>query len=81
MAFGTGNTVNEPDSKSVQQQGDKKQNNSEVDLTEELEGGTENQQIQSVDSTEDDSVSKYNFIFYFLYKMKYNESEEIEEIF
>jgi hypothetical protein len=26
-----------------------------------------------IDSVEDDSVSKYNFIFYFLYKFKYEE--------
>lgn len=26
-----------------------------------------------VDSVQDDSVSKYNFIFYFLYKFKYEE--------
>lgn len=34
----------------------------------------ESPQIKS-DSLQDDSVSKYNFIFYFLYKFKY-ESEE-----
>ncbi|SNS91529.1 hypothetical protein SAMN05421640_1612 [Ekhidna lutea] len=28
-----------------------------------------------VDSVEDDSVSKYNFIFYFLYKFKYDNEE------
>lgn len=28
-----------------------------------------------VDSVEDDSVSKYNFIFYFLYKFKYDSEE------
>ncbi|MEP0984493.1 hypothetical protein [Ekhidna sp.] len=28
-----------------------------------------------VDSLEDDSVSKYNFIFYFLYKFKYDTEE------
>lgn len=27
------------------------------------------------DSVEDDSVNKYNFIFYFLYKFKYNHEE------
>lgn len=30
---------------------------------------------EKTDSLEDDSVSKYNFIFYFLYKLKY-EAEE-----
>lgn len=28
---------------------------------------------QRIDSTNDDSVSKYNFIFYFLYKYKYDQ--------
>lgn len=28
---------------------------------------------EKVDSVQDDSVSKYNFIFYFLYKFKYEE--------
>ena len=29
--------------------------------------------VKKADSTEDDSVSKYNFIFYFLYKYKYDQ--------
>ena len=29
------------------------------------------------DSIEDDSVSKYNFIFHFLYKFKYDQEEEL----
>ncbi|WP_370090359.1 hypothetical protein [Ekhidna sp.] len=29
---------------------------------------------EKADSVEDDSVSKYNFIFYFLYKFKYEEA-------
>ena len=29
------------------------------------------------DSVQDDSVSKYNFIFYFLYKFKYDQEEEL----
>lgn len=29
------------------------------------------------DSLKDGSVSKYNFIFYFLYKFKYDEHEEV----
>ena len=29
------------------------------------------------DSVEDESVSKYNFIFYFLYKFKYDHEESI----
>ncbi|MEP0271765.1 hypothetical protein [Ekhidna sp.] len=30
------------------------------------------QKKESIDSLKDDSVSKYNFIFYFLYKFKYD---------
>ena len=30
---------------------------------------------EDADSVEDDSVSKYNFIFYFLYKFKYDSEE------
>ena len=29
--------------------------------------------VEKTDSVQDDSVSKYNFIFYFLYKFKYEE--------
>ena len=32
-----------------------------------------NNKIEKADSVQDDSVSKYNFIFYFLYKFKYEE--------
>lgn len=31
----------------------------------------------SQDSVEDDSISKYNFIFHFLYKFKYEQEEEL----
>ena len=30
---------------------------------------------EKVDSVEDDSVSKYNFLFYFLFKIKYDSEE------
>ncbi len=82
LAFATGNPEKESTTEGTQQQpGEKKQNTEELDPAGELEGGSEPQELQSVDSTEDDSVSKYNFIFYFLYKLKYNENEEVEELF
>lgn len=77
------------------QEGEKKQIGEEIDPSGELEGGvepigveeesTEDEEEestqQSVDSTEDDSVSKHNFIFYFLYKLKYNENQEVQELY
>ena len=82
IAFATGGEGKEATSKSTQpqQQGDKKRSDDDI-IPQSLEDGMEEQDFQSVDSTEDDSVSKYNFIFYFLYKLKYNESEEVEALF
>lgn len=39
----------------------------------EVEYDSSEDEILKTDSVEDDSVSKYNFIFYFLYKFKYEE--------
>ncbi|MEP5613714.1 MAG: hypothetical protein ABJP45_15790 [Cyclobacteriaceae bacterium] len=76
------------------QEGEKRQITEGIDPSGTLEGGTEpfedpepteldqqDTEQQSVDSTEDTSVSKHNFIFYFLYKLKYNENQEVQEIF
>ncbi|MEP1096604.1 MAG: hypothetical protein ABJG78_15920 [Cyclobacteriaceae bacterium] len=74
------------------QEGEKRQITEGIDHSEGLEGGTEPiedsesdepqaTEQQSVDSTEDTSVNKHNFIFYFLYKLKYNENQEVQEIF
>jgi len=74
------------------QEGEKRQITEDIDPSEGLVGGTEPiedsepseqepTEQQSVDSTEDTSVSKHNFIFYFLYKLKYNENQEVQEIF
>lgn len=79
FATGTGESE-QPDSKTVQQQGDKKPS-TEIEPDENFDFGIEDEEIQTVDSTEDDSVSKYNFIFYFLYKMKYNEDQEVEGLY
>lgn len=83
FAFANGNSNENVTEGAQQQPGEKKQNPEEVDPAGELEGGSEPQELQSVDSTEDDSVSKYNFIFYYLYKLKYNEAQnqEVEEMF
>jgi hypothetical protein len=80
-SYGTGNSLTNVEAKPTQQEGDKKPNPQMINLTENLEGGSEPLDLQSIDSTEDDSVSKYNFIFYFIYKMKYNEAQESGEIF
>lgn len=37
----------------------------------------EEENIIVQDSTSSNSVSKYNFIFYFLYKFKYSQKEEL----
>ena len=62
------------------QQGDKKPAIQKLDLSlttdVETEEAPATEETQSIDSTEDSSVSKYNFIFYFLYKVKYNENQE-----
>ena len=85
LVFATGTSDKEATATegTQQQPGEKKQNTEPIDPAGELEGGSEPQELQSVDSTEDDSVSKYNFIFYYLYKLKYNESQnqEVEELF
>lgn len=44
----------------------------EQKLEDVVEPAEDERTIES-DSVEDDSVSKYNFIFYFLYKFKYEE--------
>lgn len=80
-AFATNSTGDASTEGTQQQPGEKKQNVEEIDPSQELEGGSEPQELQTVDSTEDDSVNKYNFIFYFLYKLKYNENQEVEELF
>ena len=80
-SYGTGNSLSSTESKPPQQEGDKKPNPQIVNLSEGLEGGSEPQDLQSVDSAEDDSVSKYNFIFYFMYKMKYDGAQESGEVF
>ena len=36
---------------------------------------------EEVESVENESSSKYNFIFYFLYKFKYGEARETESTF
>jgi len=56
----------------VQQDG-KKENNQESVSEEALLSQDEVEVIR--DSLEDDSVSKYNFIFHFLYKFKYDQVE------
>ena len=63
-----------------QQQGDKKQDKEEPDLTENADEWESIDQ-QPADSTEVDSVSKYNFIFEFLYRLKYSEEEGVEMSF
>lgn len=45
------------------------------DLSRENTIGQEDDLEIDQDSLEDDSLSKYNFIFYFLYKFKYDTSE------
>lgn len=65
----------------TQQQGDKKPTVQKLDLSEDTEEVSEEPETQTIDTTHDDSVSKYNFIFYFLYKMKYNEDLELEADF
>lgn len=45
------------------------------DLSREPTIGQEGESDIDQDSFEDDSLSKYNFIFYFLYKFKYDTSE------
>ena len=51
------------------------------ELQEELEEEVEDsktpvyQSIEKIDSAKEESVSKYNFIFYFLYKFKYDGEE------
>lgn len=86
FAFATEGSEKESTTQPVEQQGEKKQITDDIDPGEGLEGGTEptedeTQVQQSVDSTEDESVNKYNFIFYFLYKLKYNENQEVQEMF
>lgn len=87
MAYATSGEKNKSISKpaTTQQQGDKKPAVQKLDLSEEVEDieevVEEEPEQQTVDSTQDDSVSKYNFIFYFLYKMKYNEDLELEADF
>lgn len=83
VAFATNGEEKKTSAKStaVQQQGDKKPTVQKLDLTEETDEALEEPEKQTVDSTQDDSVSKYNFIFYFLYKMKYNEDLELEADF
>lgn len=76
FSFATEGTRKNSEIQPEQQQGEKKQNPDELDPAGELEGGSEPIEVQSVDSTEDESVSKYNFIFYFLYKLKYDENQE-----
>lgn len=60
-----------------QQQGDKKSESKSLEVIENIDS-IEGENVQSVDSAGDSSVSKYNFIFYFLYKTKYNEDQELE---
>jgi len=43
------------------------------------EGRYSEDEQQEVDSTNNDSVSKYNFIFYFLYKFNYDQGQALEK--
>lgn len=71
---GTEGKKNNPDKKQEQQQQTGEQSNQqEPEDSPSLEG--ENEVQITSDSLEDDSVSKYNFIFYFLYKFKYDQAE------
>ena len=46
-----------------------------LESSEEFVGGISGEEEAEMDSIVDDSVSKYNFILYFLYKFKYEEEE------
>lgn len=81
IAFATETEVKEPDPSNTQQQGEKNKSSNDIGSSTALDGGSEPIFFPSIDSTENDSVSKYNFIFYFLYKLKYNEDREIEALF
>lgn len=72
---GTDGKNTEKDAKQQQQTG--QQNKTEKLDEEPSSEGVEGENEVVVDSVEDDSVSKYNFIFYFLYKFKYDQEEEI----
>lgn len=71
---------NSDTSAQIQQPGDQKPNSEEINPDGTVEDMRE-LDSQSFDSTQDDSVSKYNFIFYFLYKFKYNEAQETGSLF
>lgn len=68
-------TKNEPTTtKTELQQEGKKEADKNSDSEETLLSKDEVEVIQ--DSLEDSSVSKYNFIFHFLYKFKYDQTEK-----
>lgn len=77
VVFASGGESKKSKSSDPQQQGDKKQQSEELNPIEPLqESGS--MESQSVDSTEESSVSKYNFIFHFLYKFTYGEEEDLD---
>lgn len=74
ISFASG-TENKPN-KSQQQEGQtlespQKGERDQQELDEETDSYDAEEDQPESDSLEDDSVSKYNFIFYFLYKFKY----------
>lgn len=80
--FGYSNTEGTAVEKVKQEQEGRKQETQLLDgepkVREENEvsyDGEEDVEEIAVDSLEDDSVSKYNFIFYFLYKFKFEHEQ------
>lgn len=62
-----------------QQTGQQKNNKAKLDEEPAVttKEGTQGEKEVAQDTIEDDSVSKYNFIFHFLYKFKYEQEEEL----
>ena len=79
MAFAFAGTENETEGKSKDTESQQQQTEAAKpndDLAESFVGGIAGEEENQADSTiVDDSVSKYNFILYFLYKFKYEEEE------
>lgn len=59
----------------VQQQQAESAKPSPIEQSEAVLGGVSGEAEMQSDTVVDDSVSKYNFILYFLYKFKYEEAE------
>ena len=77
VQIGLANTEGTEGKKDDSQQQTGKQVGQQEKLDQEPSTDTDNEAQMDQDSVEDDSVSKYNFIFHFLYKFKYDHEDAL----